>query len=97
MKYIASRFSEGNKVFPAEIHIEQTVVTVKIPGLFRDDTKFFYYNLIASVDVKTPLVGYSSVTIYSGGTQISAHGFTKSEAKQIMQAIENGKVNSSLP
>ena len=54
------------------------------------------YNLIASVDVKKPLAGYSSVTFYSSGIQISAHGFIKSEAKQIMQAIENGKVNSSI-
>lgn len=95
MKFTASRLSEGNKVFPAQIHIEQTGVTVKIPGLFRGDTKFFAYNLIASVDVKAPLVGYSTVTFYAGGTQISAHGFTSSEVKQIKQAIEKGKSNSS--
>ena len=64
MKFTASRLSEGNKVFSAVSHIEQTGVTVKIPGIFRDDTSS-YYNLIASVDLKTPLVGYSSVTIYS--------------------------------
>jgi hypothetical protein len=94
MKFTASRLSEGNKVFPAQIHIEQTGVTVKIPGLFRGDTKFFDYNLIASVDVKAPLVGYSTVTFYAGGTQISAHGFTSSEVKQIKQAIEKGKSQS---
>jgi len=96
MKFSASRLSEGNKIFPAEIHIEQNGVTVKIPGLFGGDTKFFDFKHIASVDVKAPMIGYSTVTFYAGRTQISAHGFTSSEVKQMKQAIENGKSNASV-
>ena len=91
MKFTASRLSEGNKIFPSEIHIEPTGVTVKIPGLFGGDSKFFDFHHIASVDVKSPMIGYATVTFYAGGTQISAHGFTSSEVKQMKQAIEDGK------
>lgn len=91
MKFTASRLSEGNKIFPSEIHIEPTGVTVKIPGLFGGDSKFFDFHHIASVDVKSPMIGYATVTFYAGGTQISAHGFTNSEVKEMKQAIENGK------
>jgi hypothetical protein len=34
MKYTASRLSEGNKLFPAEILVEETGLTIKIPGFF---------------------------------------------------------------
>ena len=96
MKFSASRLSEGNKIFPSEIHIEQNGVTVKIPGLFGGDSKFFDFHHIASVDVKAPMIGYATITFYAGGTQISAHGFTSSEVKQIKQAIENGKSNAPV-
>ena len=97
MKFTASRLSEGNKVFPAEIHIEPTGLTVKIPGLFRGESKFFDYQQLASVDVDAPLVGYSTITFYAGGTRISAHGFTSKEVKQIKQAIEQGKSTGPQP
>lgn len=91
MKIIASRISEGNKIFPAEIHVETTGVTIKIPGLFSGESKHFDFQHIASVDIETPLIGYSTITIYAGGTQMSAHGFTKSEVKQVKEAIESSK------
>ena len=93
MKITASRLSEGNKIFPAEIHVEPTGVTIKIPGLFSGDSKYFDFQNIASVDINTPMVGYSTITIYAGGTKMTAHGFTKSEVKQVKEAIEKGKSN----
>lgn len=97
MKFTASRLSDGNKLFPASISIEASGVTVKIPGFFSGESKYFDFRDIASVDVKAPLVGYSTITFYAGGTNISAHGFTSSEVKQIKQAIENGKSKKRTP
>lgn len=95
MKITASRLSDGNKVFPAEIHVEPTGITIKIPGLFRGDSKYFDFHNIASVDVNTPMVGFSTITIYAGGTKMTAHGFAKSEVKAVKAAIENGKLKMS--
>lgn len=91
MKFIASRLSSGNKIFPAEIYLEPTGITIKIPGLFSGETKHFDYNHIASVEIDTPLIGFSSITIFAGGTMMAANGFTKAEVKQIQEGIEKGK------
>jgi hypothetical protein len=91
MKFIASRLSSGNKIFPAEIYLEPTGITIKIPGLFSGETKHFDYNHIASVEIDTPLIGFSSITIFAGGTMMAANGFTKAEVKQIQDGIEKGK------
>ncbi len=93
MKFVASRLSSGNKLFPAEIYLEPTGVTIKIPGLFSGETKHFDYDHIASVEIDTPLVGFSSITIFAGGTMMAANGFTKAEVKQIKEGIEKGKTD----
>jgi len=92
MKYIASRLSEGNKIFPAEIYLETTGITIKIPGLFSGESKHFDFNHIASVEIDTPLIGFSTITFFAGGTQMSAHGFTKKEAQEIKEGIEKEKL-----
>jgi len=91
MKFTASRLSEGNKIFPAEIIIEPNGLTVKIPGLFSGQSRHLDYQNIGEVSVDAPLVGYSTITFFTAGTRVSAHGFTSSEVKQIKQAIEKGK------
>lgn len=95
MKITASRLSDGNKIFPAEIHVESTGITIKIPGLFSGESKYFDFQNIASVDVNTPMMGFSTITIYAGGTKMTAHGFSKSDVKQVKEAIESGKLNVS--
>lgn len=91
MKFIASRLSDGNKIFPPEIDCEEHGLTVKIPGLFNGKSEFFDYNQISSVGVDTPLIGYSTITFYASSNFIRAHGFTKSEVKQIKSRILLGK------
>jgi len=93
MKITAARLSEGNKIFPSEIHVESTGITIKIPGLFSGESKYFDFQNIASVDVSTPMIGYSTITIYAGGTKMTAHGFTKAEVNQVKEAIDSGKRN----
>lgn len=99
MKITASRLSEGNKIFPSEIHIEPNGLTVKIPSFFSGQSKYLPYNQIGEVSVDAPLVGYSTIHFYTAGTRVSANGFTGSEVKQIKSAIQKGqsggKVSSS--
>jgi phosphosulfolactate synthase (CoM biosynthesis protein A) len=37
------------------------------------------------------MIGFSTITIFAGGTKMSANGFTKAEVKQIKEEIEAGK------
>ena len=96
MKYVASRLSEGNKIFPAEIHIEENGIKVKIPGFFGGDTRYIDFEHISSVDINTPMIGFSNITFYNHGNRASAHGFKKEEVKQIKEAIDRGKATAKI-
>jgi uncharacterized membrane protein YdbT with pleckstrin-like domain len=86
--FIASRLTAGNKLFPAEIIIDQDGVTLKIPGFFSGNEKTIPYSRISSVDINCPLVGYSTISIETTGEgSIKAHGFTKSEVSRIKERI----------
>lgn len=91
MKYVASRLSEGNKLFPAEIITENTGITIKIPGLFSGDTTTIAYESISAVEIDTPLIGYSTIRFYHSGNKVEAHGFSKSDVKEIKAFIEQGR------
>ncbi len=91
MKYTASRLSEGNKVFPAEIFTEDNGVTIKIPGLFSSDTTTIAYSSISAVEIDTPLIGFSSIRFYHSGNKVEAHGFSKSDVEEIKDYIESGR------
>ncbi|MFD1628662.1 hypothetical protein [Pseudopedobacter beijingensis] len=94
MKYTASRLSDGNKIFPAEIHLEENGVTVKIPGFLSGKTKFMNYEHITAVEINTPMIGFSSITLYYQGNKAFAHGFTKEEVKQIKATIDRKRKES---
>lgn len=96
MKITASRLSKGNKLFPAEIHIEEAGLTVKIPGFFGGKSTFLSYNDISSVSVDTPMIGYSTIKFNAHGEKVIAHGFTKSEVNQVKAAIDSGKKNAPI-
>jgi uncharacterized membrane protein YdbT with pleckstrin-like domain len=86
--YKASRFSDGNKLFPSVIHIDQQAVTFKIPGFFNGKETTIPMSRISSVDIETPLIGYSTLIVETTGDgSIRAHGYTKSEVKEMKQDI----------
>lgn len=88
MKFTASRLSAGNKIFPAEITLEETGFEVKIPGLFSGDSKFISYDSISAVEINTPMIGYSTLTFFHSGNKVTAHGFTKEDTELIKEEIE---------
>ena len=96
MIFIASRLSEGNKLFPAEIHIEENGIKVKIPGFLSGDTRFINYEHITGVDINTPMIGFSSITFYNRGNRAYAHGFKKEEAIKIKEAIDRGQAKAKI-
>jgi hypothetical protein len=90
-KFIASRLSEGNKLFPAEIIINDGGLEVKIPGFFSDESKFIGYDSISAVEIDSPMIGFSTLAFFHNGNKVIAHGFTKTDAKKIKEEIDKGK------
>jgi hypothetical protein len=95
--YIASRISEGNRLFPAEIHIEQTEIMLKFPGFFSGKSRHIVYQQIEGVNIDTPMIGYSTITFVVGGEKLVGHGFTESDVNEIKQICsEKIRVNNPL-
>jgi len=89
----ASRLSDGNKVFPPKITLEDSGLKVKIPGLFKNNETYFNYSQISSVNVDSPMVGFSTISFNASGTRISVNGLSKSDVREIKEAIESGPVH----
>ena len=98
MEYVASRLSEGNKLFPAKITITPQGVTLKVPGFLSGKEQSIPFHLISSVDLETPFIGFSTIKIYSVGWDvIVATGFTKDDVIAIKEQIMSGQKNLNNP
>ena len=87
----ASRLSDGNKVFPAKIDIDNFGVTLRIPGLLGGKEKTLSYQQISSVSIDTPMVGYSKITFDTlGFDRLVATGFSKDDAKEVKSMVQQG-------
>ena len=83
-KYTASRLSEGNKLFPCELLMDDMSVTLKLPGFLNGKETTIPMNRISSVDIETPFIGYSTIIIETTGeAAIKAHGFTKAAVTEM--------------
>ena len=87
MKYTSSRLSSGNKMFLTEIHIEETGIKIKEPGVFNSKSTFIGYKDIVSISIDNPLVGYSTLTFYTNSTTVVVNGFTKKQSEEINTAV----------
>ena len=94
--YQASRISEGNRLFPAEIHILETEIMLKLPGFFSGKSRHIVYQQIEGVNIDTPMIGYSTITFVVGGEEIVGHGFTQGEAEEIKH-ICSERISASSP
>lgn len=91
MKFTASRLSEGNKVFPAEIYLEENNVEIKAPGLFSGDSKYLNYEDITAIEVDSPMIGFSTLRLFHNGNKVEIHGFSKSDIKEIRRIIDENR------
>jgi len=94
-KFEASRLAGGNKLFPPVINCDTTGITVKFPGIFGGETQRFSYSSIRNIKVKTPLIGYSTIELNVEDDWITAHGFTKDDARKIEEIIKEGQRGGS--
>jgi len=86
--YTASRLTNGNRIFPSRIIIDDSSVTFKIPSLFSGNETTIPFTRISSVNIDSPFVGFSIIIIETNGEgQILAKGFTKSEVEEMKELI----------
>ncbi len=86
--YTASRLSNGNKFYPCKLTIDNQSITLSLPGFFKGKESTIPLNRISSVDIETPLVGFSTIHVETTGEgSIKAHGFTKAEVEEIKATL----------
>ena len=87
MKYTSSRLSSGNKIFPTEIHIEDSGIKIKEPGIYNSKSTYIAFPDIVSISIDNPLVGFSTLTFFTNSTNIVVTGFTKKQSEEINSII----------
>lgn len=92
-KFTASRISRDNALFPPQIILEEDNVIVKCPGLFTGQSMSIPYDNISYVSAITPIIGFSTISFIVHGEEVSIHGFTKSEVKEIEKEIAKKRVS----
>ena len=86
--FVANRLSNGNAIFPLEIIIDDVGITIRKPGLIRAYEKTISYNIISSVELHTPILGFTKIKINSiGFDSVLAEGFERFDAEQIKSLI----------
>ncbi len=87
-EYVASRLSEGNKIFPSHIMLDERGITFKVPGFFSGKETTILFSSITSVEIETPMIGFSTINIDTKGEgKIVANGFTKKEVTEMKEFI----------
>lgn len=90
-EFQASRLSDGNKVMPNTIKIDNFGVSLKIPGVFSGKEKTLTYHQISSVQIDSPMVGFSTITFDTiGWDRIIAKGFSKEDAHEVKELVQLG-------
>jgi len=87
--FLASRWTKGNRIFPSQVIITPTSVTMLKPQFIGKLEESLHMAHIASIKIDTNLV-FSSILIETSGGQdpIVLHGHTKSDAVKMKAIIE---------
>jgi len=86
--FAANRLSNGNGLFPLQIIIDDVGVTIRKPGLIAATEKTISYNIISSVELHTPIFGFTKIKICTIGFDSSlAEGFERYDAETIRDLI----------
>jgi hypothetical protein len=85
----ASRWTQGNRLFPTVIEVtDRAVVRRKRTWFSKDEISMSIFK-VASVHIKTGMVWSDILIESSGGTDpLASHGHTKGDAQRMKQLIE---------
>ena len=86
----ASRWTQGNSLFPTRIEITDKAVIRRKRSWFSVDEISISVHKIASVHIKTGILWSDILIESSGGSDpLKSHGHTKADARRIKELIEN--------
>jgi hypothetical protein len=85
----ASRLSRNNRIFPAQVNITNTSITLYKPRWIGRLEESIHLAHVASIKIVTHLIFSDVVIETSGGTNpIALHGHTKNDAIKMKALIE---------
>src|SRR5208282_1753075 len=88
--FIASRWTEGNFIFPTRIVVNPLHVSRVKPRLFGSSEESIAIAQVASVRIKTGIIWSEICIESSGGTDpITSHGHRKADAQRIRDLVES--------
>ena len=87
--FLASRWTKGNRIFPSQVIITPTSVTMFKPQWIGKLEESLHLAHVASIKIDTNIM-FSSVLIETSGGQdpVVLHGHTKGDAVKMKAAIE---------
>jgi hypothetical protein len=97
-RFVASRWTRGNLLFPTVIEVNETAVVRAKRSWFAKNEMSIHLQRVASVHVETGLF-WSDILIEStGGTDpITSHGHRKADAQRIKDLIEAAQTRHFPP
>ena len=88
--FYASRLTQGNELFRAQIRIDGSGVHFRLPGFFSGQERSIPFRHVSSVQIDCPFIGYSTIVIQTTGQDcLTVHGFTSYEVKKMRELILN--------
>lgn len=87
--FTANRLSNGNRIFPVEVHVDEYSITIKKPGLITSTQKTMTYKMISSVELSTSILGFTKIKFMTIGLDsMLVEGFERSDAEEIKRLVE---------
>ena len=87
--FLASRVTAGNRIFPAQVIVTSSSVTMLKPQFIGRVEESLHINHVASIKIDTNMMFSDIVIETTGGRQpVILHGHTKGDAVAIKKVIE---------
>ncbi len=88
-RFVASRLTQGNHLFPTVIEVGDTFVVKRTRTVFTTNEVSIHLQRVASVRIETGILWSDILIESSGGSDpIASHGHRKDDAVRIKELIE---------
>jgi hypothetical protein len=97
-RFVASRWTQGNHLFPTVIEMTDTAVVRRKRSWFSTNEMSIHLQRVASVHIDTGIFWADILVESTGGTDpLKSHGHRKVHARRIKELIEAAQTASLRP